>query len=114
SLDGMDDLGNLIDGLAIRAAPRSPLGSVYRAKLPGGISPFIPYGNPAVIQILDVGFTAKEPQELVNDRFEMQLFGGKKGEALAQVESHLIAECRQSASAGAVGFLHAAVKNVLH
>lgn len=44
----------------------------------------------------------------------MQLLGGEHGEAIGEVEAHLVAEYGQRARTRAVGFLMAVIEHVLH
>ena len=44
----------------------------------------------------------------------MELFGGEQGEALGEVEAHLVAEYGTGADAGTVGFVGAVAEDVLH
>ena len=57
---------------------------------------------------------AQEPEQLVDDRLQVQLLGGDQREALGEVEAHLMAEHRERAGAGAVALLHAVGEHVLH
>ena len=51
----------------------------------------------AFLQITDIGLAAQKPEQLVNDRFEMQLFGREQGKILPQIEARLRAENRKRA-----------------
>ena len=64
-------------------------------------------------QVGDVGLAAQEPQQLVDDRAQVQLLGGDQRKALRQVEAHLPAEHAAGAGAGAVGFFAAVLEHVL-
>ena len=50
---------------------------------------------------------AQEPEQLVDDRLEVQLLGGDERKAGGQIEAHLVAEHAERAGAGAVGLAHA-------
>lgn len=77
-----------------------------------GRGPLVPDAHTMVLEVAHVGVAVEKPQQLVDDGFEMQFLGGEQGEALFEVESHLIAEHRAGAGAGAVGFLHPVVHDV--
>jgi hypothetical protein len=64
-----------------------------------------------LLELLDVGAAAQEPEELVDDRAQVELLGGEDREALGQVEAHLVAEDRQGAGPGAVPLLHSLVED---
>ena len=67
-----------------------------------------------LLQVLDVGIALNEPQQFVDDRFQVQLLGGHHREAFGQVKAHLPAEDRARAGAGAVGFVVPVLQNVAH
>src|SRR5690606_4283673 len=71
------------------------------------VGPFVPDADLVFLQVGDVGLALQEPQQLVDDRAQVQLLGGDQGEALAQVEAHLPAEHAAGAGAGAVGLVGA-------
>ena len=58
---------------------------------------------------------AQEPEQLVDDRLQVQLLGGDAAESPSrEIEAHLMAEHRQRAGAGAVALLHAVGEHVFH
>ena len=65
----------------------------------------------ALLQPAHVGVAAQEPEQLVEDRLEVQLLGGEQREAVAEVEAQLPAEHRERAGAGAVGLARAALQH---
>ena len=77
----------LVNSLTIEVAP---LCTINRPQLPILICPLIPNGNTMVIQILYVGISINKPQQLINYRFQMHLFGCKQRESLIKVKTHLI------------------------
>ena len=66
-----------------------------------------------VLEVLDIGVAAQEPQQLVDDGAEVEFLGGEQGEAVLQGETHLVAEDAHRACAGAVQPLGAVVEHVL-
>ena len=112
-LDIVDGLGDLVDVTAMAVGPCAPLATVDRSEVAVFARPLIPYTHPVLLEILHVGVAMQEPQKFVNNRFEVQFFGGDQGEALAEVEAHLIAEDAASAGAGAVAFIHTMVEDML-
>ena len=58
-----------------------------------------------ILQVFDVSVSGNEPEELIDNRLEMNFFRGQKGETLRQVKSHLMAENRLRADPGAVRVL---------
>ena len=91
-LDLLDDLLDLVDASAFRRFPIGPLGAVDAAEVAILVGPFIPNGNAVVVQILDVGIAFEEPEQLVDDRAQVQLLGGEAGETDSQVEAGLGSE----------------------
>src|SRR5947207_382360 len=65
-------------------------------------------------QVVHIGFAAQEPQQLVDDRLEMQLLGGHQRKAVRQIETHLMPEYRQRSGAGAIVFALPVVQHVAH
>jgi hypothetical protein len=55
-----------------------------------------------LIEVFDIGVAGQKPKQLVNDRLDVQLLGGDKGKAFAQIEAHLMTEHRERAGAGAI------------
>lgn len=109
TLDLVQHLADLVDGLAI-GLPASPLLAVYRSQVAVLISPFVPDAHAILLQVGGIGIAPEEPQQLVDDAFKMQLFGGYEGKALLEVKAHLVAECAEGACAGAVRFGNAGVQ----
>src|SRR5437773_6929131 len=66
-----------------------------------------------VVEIFDIGVAGEEPDQLVDDRLEMQLLGSGERKTIGEVEAHLVAEHRERAGAGAVALLDAVAENVL-
>ena len=75
--DHVDDLGKLVDGPSVRSRPGTPLMAVDRTKVSVFVGPFVPDGDPVVLEVLDVGVTADEPEELVDDGLKVYLLGGQ-------------------------------------
>ena len=106
--------GNLVHHAPVRRGPRAPLFAVHRAEVAVLVRPLVPDGNTVILEILDVGVTLQEPQQLMDDGFHVALLGGDQREAVLQVEAHLVAEHADRAGAGAVGFFRAVGEHVLH
>ena len=88
--------------------------AVDRAELARFIGPLVPDGDAVVVEVFHVGVAGEEPQQLVDDRAQMELLGGHKRKTVVQVEAHLAAEHAQGSSAGAVAFAGAVVAHVAH
>src|SRR5262249_5494728 len=65
---------DLIDAGAVCASPIPPLRTINAAKLAVFVSPFLPDRNTLLVQVANVGVTAQKPKQLVDDRFDVQLF----------------------------------------
>jgi hypothetical protein len=83
-LDLADDIVDLVDRASVGSAPITPLRSVDAAKISFGIRPFVPDRDAMLVQEFDIGIAAQEPEQFVNDRFEMQLFRGEQRETVLQ------------------------------
>ena len=109
-----EHIGELVDAAAVRRRPGAPLLAVDRAEIAVLVGPFVPDGDAVLVEIFDVGFAAQEPEQFVDDRFQMQLLGGEQRKAGGKVEPHLMAEDRAGADAGAVALLHALGEHAVH
>src|SRR5690348_9147959 len=67
-----------------------------------------------LLQILDVRIARQKPQQLMDDRFQMQLLGRDQGEAFIERKPHLMTEHRQRSGSGAVVFLDPTAKDEFH
>src|SRR5204863_5563250 len=94
---------DLIDRAPFRRRPAATLRAVHRAELAVCVGPLVPDRDAALLQPADVGIASQEPEQLVDDRFEMDFLGGQERKAGCQVETHLPAEGGQRAGARAVG-----------
>ena len=112
ALDLVDQPLHLVDRLAVGAFPTAPLLAVYGAQFAVLVGPLVPDADLVVLQIRDVGLALQEPQQLVDDRAQVQLLGGDQREAFVQVEAHLPAEHAARARAGAVGLLGTVLQHV--
>ena len=101
-------VANLVDGAAFVVGPRAPLLAVDGTKVAVLVGPFVPDAHPVGLQIGYVCVAAEEPQQFVDDGFQVQLLGSEQRKALVQVEAHLVSEDAFGAGAGAVG-LHCAL-----
>ena len=114
AFDLLDNVGDLVDMPAIGGGPGAPLVAVYGAEVAVFVGPFVPDGDVVFFQVADVGVAFEKPKELVDDGAQVELFGGEQGEALGEVEAHLVAEYGTGAGAGAVGLVGAVAEDVLH
>mgnify|MGYP006197158293 CR=1 FL=1 len=74
--------------------------AVNRPQLAIFISPLIPDADAVFLEVLDIGITLQKPQQLMDDRAQVQLLGCEEREALRQVEPHLVTEHAERARAG--------------
>src|SRR6185295_20308882 len=96
---------------ALRFAPIAPLGAVNAAEVALLVGPFIPDAHAVVVQIFDIGITAKEPQKLINDRLEMKFFRSEQWESFRQGKTGLRAENAICAGSSAIGFKFSLIEN---
>lgn len=112
-LQSVNQFSDLVDATALTIRPLAPLATIDGAEVAVLICPFIPNGYAVVLQVFDVGATFEEPQQLMNDGAQMQLFSGKAGEALAEVKTGLTTEHADGAGAGAVISAHTVGQHVI-
>ena len=77
------------------------------------VGPFVPDAHAMLLQPAHVGVAAKEPQQLIDDRLEVDLLGREQGKTVGKVAAQLVAEHAARARARAVAFLMAVVKDIL-
>ena len=65
---------------------------VDRPQLAVFVCPLVPDSHAVLLQVTHVGITLKEPQQFVDDRFQMQLLGSEQGKPFLKIEPHLMAE----------------------
>ncbi len=97
--------------MAVR--PGAPLLAIDRAKVAILVGPFVPDGDAVVVEIFDVGVAGQEPQELMDDRLQMQLLGGGDGKTVGKVKAHLVAEHRTRPGAGAIATISTVFQHML-
>src|SRR5262245_10731243 len=67
-----------------------------------------------LLQIPDLRITGQKPQQLMNNRFQVQLLGRDQGKAFIEREPHLMSEHRQRTRARAVAFFDPAAEDKFH
>ena len=107
----VDDLRDLVDVAPVRGRPGAPLVAVDRTEVAVLVGPLVPDRDAAVLEPLDVGVAAQEPQQLGEDRAGVHLLGRDQREAGGEVEPHLVAEDAAGPGAGAVALLDAVVED---
>jgi hypothetical protein len=113
-LQAIHQLADLVNQALIGGFPAPPLLAIDRAEIAIFIGPFVPYADTICLQIVDVGVALQEPQQFMNDGFQVQLLGCHHRKTMGEVEAHLPAEDRAGASAGAVGFVVPVGEYVAH
>src|SRR5947209_14688158 len=98
--------------LTIRRRPGAPLISVNRTELAVRVRPFVPDRDFVFVEIADVRLTSEEPQQLHDDRAEMDFLRRHQRKSGAEVEAKLAPENTECAGAGAVGFRRAVLEDV--
>jgi hypothetical protein len=62
---------------------------------------------------MGIGIALQKPEQLIDDTLEVYFLGGKKREALLQIETHLMAKDADGTCAGTVALLITLVKDAL-
>lgn len=108
-LDCLDGFGDLIDGLAICPTPTAPLMTIDRSEIAVCICPFIPDPYAVLLKVGYVRIPFQKPEQLMDDGFDMEFFGGHQGKPLSQVKTHLISESTDRAGSGTIILANALV-----
>ena len=103
-LDLAYHLRNLVDVAAVVVGPGAPLEAIDVSEVAILVGPLIPYSHTVFLLIFHIGVAFEKPQQLVDNRLQMQFLGGKQWVSVGEVESHLVAENAACAGAGAVAF----------
>ena len=111
-LESINEALNLIDDLAVVTFPGAPLLTVDGAELAVFICPLVPDADAVFLEVGDIGLSLEEPEQLMNDRAEVEFLGGEAGETFAQVKASLAAKDGNRASTCAVCARLAVIKNV--
>src|SRR5690606_16054127 len=82
--------------------PASPLAAIDWPEIAVFVGPLVPDLHPPLLQPAHIGVPAQEPEQLINDGADMELFGGEQRKAVGEIEPHLIAENRPRSGAGPV------------
>ncbi|MNI89333.1 hypothetical protein D3C73_1467240 [compost metagenome] len=77
------------------------------------VSPFIPDADPILLQVADIGVTTEKPKQLMNDRPQVNFFGGHQGDPFTQVKAQLTAKHGDDSCTSAITLLGAIFQNVL-
>ncbi len=108
---GVQDLRDLVDVVSVGGRPAAPLHPIDRSQLAVAIGPFVPDGDAVLVQPLDIGIAAQEPEQFVDDRLQMNPLGGDQRESGRQVVAELMPENGPGPGTGAVGFGGAALED---
>ena len=54
-LDGVDEIGNLVDASPVEGRPRAPLITVNRAEITVFVGPIVPDRDVMFVEVLDIG-----------------------------------------------------------
>ena len=100
--ESVDEFGNLVDGGTVFFRPRAPLLPVNRAEVAIFVRPFIPDADFVFLEVGNVGVSFEKPEKFVNNRTQMEFFGGETGESLAEVIAGLAAENAEGSGPRAV------------
>ena len=79
--------------------------AVDGAQLAVFVGPFVPDAHAMFLQIAHVGIALQEPQQLIDDAFQVQFLGGEHGEPVVEVVAALCAEDADGACSRAVALL---------
>src|SRR6266568_4075234 len=61
--NGFHDVADLVDGARVGRGPRAPLLAVNRSELAALVRPFVPDRDAVLLEVLDVGVAAQEPEQ---------------------------------------------------
>ena len=85
--DGIDSIRDLVYDFAVFGFPATPLFTVYRTEIAVFVGPFIPDPYTIVFQVFNIRITLQEPEQFVNNGFQVQLLGSYQWKAFLQIKT---------------------------
>src|SRR3954454_7550792 len=82
--DLLDHISDLVDGFRLAAGPRSPLVAIYGSELALFVGPLVPNRYAMLVEIANVRIAAEKPQQLVDDRLDVNFLGRDQRETRGQ------------------------------
>ena len=98
---------------AVIVRPGAPLVSVDMSEVTVRVRPFVPDTHTMLLQVLHVRVALQEPEQFIDDGFQVKLLRREQGETLLQIEAHLMSENADSTRTCAVALLRALVQHTL-
>ena len=80
--DLFDEPVDLVDRAAVRGPPIAPLRAIDAAQVAVLVRPLVPDRHAMLVQVFEVGVAAQEPEQFINDRFDVELLGREQRKAL--------------------------------
>src|SRR5262249_11931875 len=111
ALQAFDDSCDLVDVAAVRRWPRAPLSSVDRSEVSVRSSPLVPNRHAMLVEVTHIVRTLQEPEQLVDDRFDVHLLTSDERKAFGKIETHLVDEDAERAGIGPVVLADAGLAN---
>lgn len=111
-LDALDELCHLVDMPAVIIRPGAPLGTIDGTEVAIFVGPLIPDADAVFLQVADIRIALQEPEQLVNDRLQMQALRRDDWKTFRQIKAHLVTEHGAGAGSRAVTAIAAGFKNV--
>ena len=110
--NGVDDVRDLVDGLATGRRPGHPLNAINRSEVAVLVGPLVPNGDAVFVQPLDVRVATKEPQQLDRHSLERHPLGCDQRETILQVVANLTTEYASRSGTGSISLVSAIFKDV--
>ena len=101
----VDDILYLVNDTAIVVGPGAPLVTVDGTQLAVLVGPLVPDAHAVFLQILHVGIAVEEPQQLVDDRLQVQFLRRQQRKTVLHVVTTLCAKNAQGAGTCTVTLL---------
>ena len=95
-----------------REQGKTATGGHRRTEFAAFIGPLVPDAHAIFLKVGDIGVALQEPQQLVDDRAQVELFGGQAWEALTEIVANLTAEDGVRAGAGTIQAFLAVLEDI--
>ena len=76
--------------------------TVDRSEIAFRVGPLVPDGDAVFAEVADIGVPFQEPEQLVDNRFEMDLLGGQERKSIAERNADLGTKNGDGSGSGAV------------
>ena len=98
--------------MSVSRSPIAPLRPIDAAEIAVFICPLVPNRDAMLVEKFDIGIASEEPEQFVEDGFQVQFLGGQRRKSCGERKPGLRTENRIGSRARAIRFEFTLVQNV--